>query len=247
MRFCVDLRPMDPALGLAMDETLLDANRQHGLETARVWINDRAVVVGRSQHVASEVDEERAKAMRIPVLRRISGGGAVFHYPGNLNLSIVTRTRNGLSHASDVFAFYGAWIAEALNELGCRLHAQDNGLYVEGLKVGGAAQARWGDSMLYHTTLLLQPPPVPMDTLLLAMRPDYCPSGVASRPRVMTWLSDHVSRPMDADDVVEPIRRVLACAMGVRMTEARPTSQEAARAEALRDTKYGSLSWIRKW
>jgi len=247
MRLLVDLKPIDPTLGLAIEEVLLDSARQDGCETIRIWVNERAIILGRSQSIAAEVDQVQAQTLGIPILRRISGGGTVYHYPGNLNVSIVFRKRPELSEVSSVFRLFGHLLTEALARLAPKLYPEDNGLYADGLKVGGGAQARRGDAVLYHTTLLVQPCPIPMETLLLAMRSGYRSQGIASRPRATTSLSELLSRPVESTEVVAPIIDALASALSVYPKADRLTPQEAARAAVLRDEKYGSLAWNRKF
>ena len=246
MRLLVDLEPMDPSLGLAIEEVLLDVSRRDGCEAIRVWINQRVVVLGRSQSSAAEVDEARAQELGIPILRRISGGGTVYHYPGNLNVSLFLRKRAELSDVSAVFRFFGAMLTEALARLTPKLYHEDNGLYVDGLKVGGAAQAHRGDAVLYHTTLLIGPSPIAMETLLLAMRPGYCPEGISSRSRSTTSLSEHLARPIEPREVVAPIVDAIAFALSSHPEVGRLTRQEEARAMALGEEKYGGAAWNRK-
>lgn len=246
MRLLVDLKPMDPALGLAIEEVILDSARRGGCETIRIWVNDRAVILGRSQSVGAEADEEQARELGIPILRRISGGGTVYHYPGNLNVSIVFRKRPELSEVSSVFRFFGHGLTEALAQLAPKLYTEDNGLYADGLKVGGAAQARRGDTILYHATLLLQPPRIPMEKLLLAMRSGYRSEGIASRSRLTTSLSELLARPVESSEVVGPIIDALASALSVCTETDRLAPQETTCATVLRDEKYGSPAWNRK-
>jgi lipoate-protein ligase A len=247
MRLLVQRTPADPTMGLATEEALLESVRRGGPETARLWVNRRAVVVGRSQCVADEVDIEMAQSRKIPVLRRISGGGTVYHYPGNLNLSIFTRAPAGRSRVSDVFEFFGRLLADALGNLAPGSHACENGLYVGPFKVGGAAQARRGNGVLYHTTLLVRPPAQPMETLLLAMRPGYRAAGVASRPRSTTSLSEYAGRPIAFSELVEPITHVLARAMEETLTAGRLTRQERLDARTLQRDKYGGSQWNLRW
>jgi len=246
MRLLADLLPGDPAEGLAIEEVLLESARQDACETIRLWVNQRAVILGRSQSARAEVDEAQAQRLGIPILRRISGGGTVYHYPGNLNLSCFVHKRPALSDVSSVFRFFGNAITKALASLAPDLCFEDNGLYVNGLKVGGAAQARRGDAVLYHTTLLVQPSPVSMETLLLAMRAGYRSQVVASRPRRTTSMADHLGYLVSHEQVVEPVIDGLACSLNVNLDVGRLTPREAARAATLKTEKYGSVSWNRK-
>ncbi|MBU1048845.1 lipoate--protein ligase family protein [Candidatus Bipolaricaulota bacterium] len=244
MRLLTDLVPTEPAWGLAIEEVLLDSARKERVETIRIWQNQHAIILGRAQSLAAEVDVARALEQDIPILRRISGGGTVFHYPGNLNVSVFANKRSKTSDVASVFAFFGQSLSNALASfLPVHVSCQDNGLYLNGKKVGGAAQARRGSAVLYHSTILVQPSPVPMEQLLRAMGPGYCASGIASRPRAMMTLSEHVSRSIEPQELVQPIVHALACALGVGVRPGTLTAQEIECAEQLKKTKYGSPTW----
>ncbi len=245
MRLLVDVQPLPPALGLAIDEILLESTRENGSETIRVWANDRSVIVGRSQAVAAEVDEDRAAELGIPVLRRLSGGGAVVHYPGNLNLTVAFRRRTGLSDVAAVFAGFGHALARGLGGIVPGVAVEENGLYVDGLKVGGAAQARRGSVVLYHTTLMVESPEISVERLLQAMRPGYRADGVASRPRRMTSLADATGRHLHLDDIGHLLANALALALDARLTPSALAPSETARADELSKEKYGSDRWNR--
>lgn len=246
MRLLVDLKPNNPAVGLAIEEVLLESARHAGCETIRLWINKRAVILGRSQSIAAEVDEAQAQTLGIPILRRISGGGTVYHYPGNLNLSVFFRKRVELAEVSAVFRFFGHALTEALAQLASKLLSEDNGLYADGLKVGGAAQARRGDAVLYHTTLLVQPCPIPMETLLLAMHSGYRWEGIASRPRAMTSLVEYLARSIELEELVAPITDALVSELNVCLEPGWMTAEEEERAITLARDKYGSAKWNRR-
>lgn len=246
MRLFADLTPVDPAAGLSIEEVLLDSVRTSGVETVRIWRNQQSVILGRSQSLATEVDEACASELGIPVLRRMSGGGTVYQYPGNLNVSVFLRKRPELSDVSSIFGFFGRVLSEALAFLSTDLHVEDNGLVVGGMKVGGGAQAHRGLAVLYHTTLLVQSSPVPMETLLLAMRSGYRAEGIASRPRLTTTLSEHVSSPIEVSELVTPIVNALADALKANVKPCSLTDEEQRRARSLQETKYGSPAWNRK-
>lgn len=188
IRLLVDLVPCAPAAGLALEEALFETARAGGEDSLRIWVNDRAVVIGRSQGAASEVDLPAARDLGIPVLRRLSGGGAVYHYPGNLNVSLCLRDGRPLGGVAEAFARLGGTLARGLAAFGPGVTLAENSLLIDRRKVGGAAQARRGASLLYHTTLLVEPDAIPMERLLLALRTGYRPTRVPSRPRPTTTL-----------------------------------------------------------
>ncbi len=244
MRLLIDLGPEDPRRGLAIDEALLESIRSGGEDTARLWVNDRAVVVGRSQSVSDEVDAEFASRSRVPVLRRISGGGAVYHYPGNLNLSIVLRDGRGIGSVAEAFRFFGHAIATALVGICPAIAPDGSDLLIEEAKAGGAAQARRGDALLYHTTLLVRPADVPMERFLLAMRPDYRPGRVPSRPRRTVSLSEAIGRGLSMERIAEVLEAATSEALGERLIARRLDGDEERLAGRLAK-KYGDPEWNR--
>jgi len=243
MRLLIDLAPVAAVRGLAIEEALLESACGNGEDILRLWRNQQSIILGRSQSISSEVDTVQASRLHVPVLRRVSGGGTVYHDPGNLNISVFASKRPWLSDVASIFAFFGQLLADTLSTGRVHVIAQDNGLYIGKDKLGGAAQAHRGTTFLYHTTLLVQPPCVPMDSLLLAMRPGYEATGIASRPRAITTLTDHAPAPIEPADLVPVIARALGCGLGVDMKEDDLSQQEVRRADELQAIKYGSARW----
>jgi len=245
MRLLTDLDPLDPRRGLATDEALFETVRSGGEDAVRLWVNERAVVVGRSQPVADEVDLGFSARDRIPVLRRISGGGTVYHYPGNLNVSVLLRDGRRIGSVRDAFRAFGEAIAAALGGLCPGIAANENDLLIGGAKVGGAAQARRGDALLYHTTLLVGPADVPMERLLLALRPGYRPRRVPSRSRKTVSLSEATGRELPTDRVAGILIPALYAALPGAPVEASLTAEEERRIRWLTTQKYGDPQWNR--
>jgi len=245
MRRLIGLDPADPRRGLAIDEALLEAAHGKGREAMRLWVNDRAVVVGRSQRVRDEVDLAFASRRNVPILRRVSGGGTVYHYPGNLNVSVVLDGGPGTGSVRETFRLFGEAIADALGRIQPAIVSEGNCLLLDGAKVGGAAQARRGDALLYHTTLLVRPADLPMEKLLLAMRPRYRPGRVPSRPCPTVSLEEAVGGDVSMEEVAARVVRTLSDLLGGPPREGRLTAAESARAERLAREKYGDEAWNR--
>ena len=241
LRLIVDLDPVDPALGLALDEVLHESARS-GVDTLRFWVNDRCVVIGRSQSVESEVDLSQLRKLRVPVLRRISGGGAVYHYPGNLNMSLYLSDGRKLGNVSQTYKNIGAAVARALSQRSIDAHHDGNIILVGRDKIAGAAQARRGTSLLYHMSLLVHPSKLPIDGLLLAMRGTYAPKRVPSRPLPVRSLHE-ISSGITMESVVDSMSEQMSAILGERLQMGDYTDLELKRAEKLRSEKYGSDEW----
>lgn len=139
----------DPAFNLAVEEYLLYHTDD---DLLMLWQNDRSIIVGRNQNTAAEINREFVTAHHIPVIRRLTGGGAVFHDLGNLNYTFIRR------NAQDSFNDYAAFsqpVVEVLQGLGVPAALSGrNDLLVDGRKFSGNAQVAHGDSVLHHGTLL---------------------------------------------------------------------------------------------
>ncbi len=247
IRIIRDLIPSPPAIGLALDETLLEIGRRRGTTTVRLWVNDRAVVIGRSQSLAAEVDMEEAVRRGIPALRRISGGGAVYHHPGNLNVSVYSGAGQQWGGASTTFARFGKVIAAALRGIGIAAVSSGNMLRLGDMKIGGAAQARHGTGLLYHTTILVYPDAVPMERLLRALHPDYCPSGVPSHPVPTASVSEIIGIPQRLEIIADAVAAELAASLGALPGITTASAEEMQAARELARRKYGDERWNRRY
>jgi len=153
----IETRAGDPFESLAVDAALFDAlERGVGDETLRVWESPRtAVVVGRFGRIDREVDEGACRADGVPIVRRISGGGAVVLGPGCLNYSLVLSLdrRPDLRGVDCSYDWILGWVAAALGPAGVR-RAGASDLAIGDRKIGGSAQRRGRRALLHHGTVL---------------------------------------------------------------------------------------------
>lgn len=155
----LDTGPQHPAMQMALDEVVA---RQvgEGLRppTLRVWEwASNAVIIGSFQSLTNEVDLEAARRHDTTVVRRISGGGAMFVEPGNtitFSLYVPTSLVEGLSFVES-YRFLDAWVVRALRELGVDATYQPlNDIASPVGKIGGAAQKRLASGVvLHHVTM----------------------------------------------------------------------------------------------
>ena len=139
----------DPAFNLALEEYVL--TRLTG-EFILLWRNARAVIIGRNQNAAEEVDMDYAREHNISVHRRISGGGAVFHDLGNINYTVIKE--QGKNDFGCYAEFTGP-VIEFLAQMGVAAElAGRNDLTVKGMKISGNAQAAKNGRIMHHGTLL---------------------------------------------------------------------------------------------
>lgn len=170
LRLIADDGGREPARNLAVDEALA---RTPGDEPVlRLWRNDRCVVLGRFQLADAEVDVATAERAGVPVYRRFTGGGAVYHDTGNLNVTVVARSEDPLVGGrlgGGLARLYGTVLeplAAAARAVGIAADPAPRGLFVGGRKVGGIAAWIGGRSVLVHSTLLIDPDLVTLERVL---------------------------------------------------------------------------------
>ncbi len=147
MRYLV-LHTTDPYLNLAIEEYLLTYCED---DVFMLWQNEPSVVVGINQNIRAEVDTDALFRLGVKPVRRITGGGAVYHDLGNINYSFIARSGGGID-----FAAFSAPIIAAIGALGVplTLSGRNDLCLSDGRKVSGNAQCKRADRVLHHGTLL---------------------------------------------------------------------------------------------
>lgn len=187
---CIDLPSTDIYFNLAAEEYLL---KQCTDNVFMLWQDAAAVVIGKHQRWRAEVDAAFAQARGIPVARRLSGGGAVYHDSGNLNLSFVETARQPR------FDEYLQRTLGFLSSLGIAARGDDRlGIYIDGLKVSGSAQCVHRGRILYHCTLLFDTDLPTLRRVLTAPPSASLPVGygVPSVRSEVTNIKDYLPGPL---------------------------------------------------
>ena len=148
MRFFINSET-DPAYNLALEETLF---RKFPEPFLMLWRNRSSVIVGKNQNTLAEVDAVFAETHQIAVIRRITGGGAVYHDLGNVNYSLLIPERHP---EADSFSIFARPVVEALQKMGIPARFSGrNDIEADGKKISGSAQCCSGNRTLFHGTLL---------------------------------------------------------------------------------------------
>jgi lipoate-protein ligase A len=141
----------NPKLNLALEEYVL-RNFSAANDYLLFYINSPSIIIGRNQNTLEEINQQYISSHHIEVVRRISGGGAVYHDQGNLNFSFIT---NHDSKAISNFKKFTAPVIKVLNDLGLPAELKGrNDIQVEEKKISGTAQFTTGKRMVSHGTLL---------------------------------------------------------------------------------------------
>ena len=146
------LKSSDAARNLATEQVIFDT-LPGGYNCFLLWQNRSAVVIGRHQDALAEIDRAFVEANGIQLVRRLSGGGAVYHDLGNLNYSVITDARGSM--APDMAAFCQP-VLRLLHRLGVPAALSGrNDMTVNGQKFSGSAQHLYRGRVLHHGTLLI--------------------------------------------------------------------------------------------
>ena len=190
----------DPAFNLACEEYLLTQLRR---ELLMLWRNGPAVILGRHQNARAEIDLDFVRERDIKVIRRQSGGGAVFHDLGNINFTIINPLKE------DDFSNYARFTAPLRDFLASKgLCAELNGrndLVIGDMKFSGNAQAVSGDWILSHGCLLYNADLSNMTTALKPRPAKIASHGVTSVRSRVTNLADHLDDAPSAEDFFDEL------------------------------------------
>ena len=180
----------DPLEHLAREELWFDDIKVPAL---LLYVNAPCVVIGKHQNPFREVRLEELARRSVPLFRRTSGGGTVWHDEGNLNWSFLL-PKSGYDRVEVTRS-----VASALGTLGLSLEAGDKGdLFLAGKKVSGAAYLHRRDRVLHHGTLLCRSRLADLHGVLGPTGTLLEWIGVASRPMPVTNLEVDIDRAVDA-------------------------------------------------
>lgn len=238
------------AMNLAIDEAVFVAKIEGAVPTTlRFWRNKGAVVLGRFQNVAAEVDLDLCRERGIQVVRRFSGGGAVYHDLGNLNYSIAIEKTHPLLNGLDIvgtFRVFSFGVTEGLRKFGLEtVFDPPSDLLVGDKKVSGNAQSRRKGIIFHHGTLLVH---ADLDMLTRALNaPEEKAktenNGVSSRKRPVMNVWDAIGRRIGIDQVKEALQQGFEKAFGMKLVQSMLTLKEKETAERLYANKYSKGEW----
>lgn len=141
-----------PQYNLALEEFLCNKAKNENLEFFMLWQNEPSVIIGRFQNVNDFVNLKFAESFNIHIVRRNSGGGAVYHDLGNVNYSFIVHEDKNKNN----FVFFSEKIIDVLISLNFKadFSLNHNDIIANGFKISGTAQYKHNGILLHHGTLL---------------------------------------------------------------------------------------------
>lgn len=227
----------DPYFNLATEEYVLKEMRD---DSFMLWRNAPSIIVGKHQNTLAEINLDYVRENDIKVVRRLSGGGAVFHDLGNLNF---TFTQQGEGNLLIDFRKYTEPILEVLVKLGIDARFEGrNDLTIDGKKFSGNAMHIWKNKVLSHGTLLFSSHMPDLSAALNADPLKFRDKAVKSVHSRVTNISEHLKTPMDVMEFSKLIENhIMEKYPDAVLYEL--SDEDHARIQQMVESKYGTWEW----
>jgi lipoate---protein ligase len=234
---CIIQKDTDPLFNIASEEYFL---RNFSDDILILYRNSPSVIIGKHQNTFAEVDYNYAYENNISIVRRLSGGGSVYHDLGNVNFTFI---RNGIGGALVDFKGFTKPVIEGLAKLGVEATYQgQNSLYVKGKKFSGNAEHVFKQRVMHHGTLLFSTDHQTLAKVLYVDLSRFSDKAVKSVRANTTNLIEHISPPLTIDDFINFLYNHLKASFGGAKDYA-ITSIDAEAIQTLVQTKYYTWEW----
>ena len=234
---CIYHESTDPYFNIATDEYILKYMEE---DCFMLWRNDNAIIVGKYQNTLSEINYDYVRENNISVVRRMSGGGAVYHDLGNLNFSF---TKSGADSNLTDFEKFTKPIVDVIRSLGVDARFEGkNDLMIDGRKFSGNAAHIYKNKILHHGTILFASEMRNVAEALRINPVKYQDKAQKSVPKRVTNISEHLREPMTVKEFTEKVMDyVLSIYPDSRLYQF--TEEDLAIIRKLRDEKYATHEW----
>ncbi len=235
---CLNQTSTDPYFNLATEEYFLKNFQE---DFFMLWRSKPSVVVGKHQNALAEINHEFVRKNQIPVARRLSGGGTVFHDPGNVNFTFIRNVKD-ISEVN--FKIFTVPVVAALKKLGVDAYTTGrNDLLIDGKKISGNAEHVHKNRVLHHGTLLFDSH---LEALKGALKVDltkFEDKAVQSNRSEVTNIASYLPTPISVEEFTQFLFAEI-CGTYPDFQVYNPTAVDIAAIEKLRDEKYQTWDWI---
>ena len=245
----IDLQVADCYTQMAIDEAIAYARgRGEAPDTLRLYRwNPSAVSIGYFQSLEEEVNQEACRRLGVEIIRRISGGGAVFHdYEGEITYSLIT-TEASPKIPRDISQSYRvvcSGVIEAMRILGLNAEFKPiNDILVNGRKISGNAQTRRYGSILQHGTVLVDFDARKMFTVLKVSKEKISDKMIRQAEERVTTIRRELGRPIEFREVRGVLVSGFERTLGLNLVKGRLSEVEEELVEKFKK-RYSSPKWI---
>ncbi|HEN6855171.1 TPA: lipoate--protein ligase [Streptococcus agalactiae] len=229
----------DPAYNVALEayafQNLTDID-----EIFILWINEPAIIIGRHQNTIQEINKEFIDKNGIHVVRRLSGGGAVYHDLNNLNYTIIS---NNTQEGAFDFQTFSKPVIDTLAKLGVKAEFTGrNDLEINGQKFAGNAQAYYKGRMMHHGCLLFDVDMSVLGQALKVSKDKIESKGIKSVRARVTNIVDHLSDKITVQEFSDAILAQMKEEYP-EMDEYVLSDAELSEIQAMRDNQFATWDW----
>ncbi|HGD4340712.1 TPA: lipoate--protein ligase [Streptococcus agalactiae] len=229
----------DPAYNVALEayafQKLTDID-----EIFILWINEPAIIIGRHQNTIQEINKEFIDKNGIHVVRRLSGGGAVYHDLNNLNYTIIS---NNTQEGAFDFQTFSKPVIDTLAKLGVKAEFTGrNDLEINGQKIAGNAQAYYKGRMMHHGCLLFDVDMSVLGQALKVSKDKIESKGIKSVRARVTNIVDHLSDKITVQEFSDAILAQMKEEYP-EMDEYVLSDAELSEIQAMRDNQFATWDW----
>ncbi|WP_297902228.1 lipoate--protein ligase family protein [uncultured Parabacteroides sp.] len=238
---CIHNTQTDPYFNLAAEEYLLKSFKDN---IFMLWQNEPSIIIGKHQDVWTEVNLKFVQDQQITIARRLSGGSAVYHDPGNLNLTFI---ENGQIIQTDKHTIQ---IMNFLRTLGVHVTMDGwDGLAIGGFKISGSAQSIHKNRYLHHATLLFS---TDLDRLVTSLKNTSRQTLAKTRGKRSTFVKSvrspvtNIRAHLPASISIQHFKKALLYYFTINNPGIQNYSFTQADLEAiyrLKERKYATTSW----
>lgn len=234
---CIIRHETDPYFNLAAEEYVL---KNFSRDCFMLWRNEPSIIVGKHQNTLAEINANFVKENHIKVVRRLSGGGAVFHDLGNLNFTFIA---SGEHHQLVDFRKFTLPILEVMQKLGIEAKFEGrNDLTIEGRKFSGNAEHVYKNRVLHHGTLLFSAQITDLSNALNVDPAKFQDKAVKSVRSRVTNISEHLKSPLTVLEFRDLIlQHVMESTPGAESYSF--TDEDISAIRKLKNEKYVTWDW----
>ncbi|MFD3034005.1 lipoate--protein ligase, partial [Streptococcus agalactiae] len=205
-----------------------------------LWINEPAIIIGRHQNTIQEINKEFIDKNGIHVVRRLSGGGAVYHDLNNLNYTIIS---NNTQEGAFDFQTFSKPVIDTLAKLGVKAEFTGrNDLEINGQKFAGNAQAYYKGRMMHHGCLLFDVDMSVLGQALKVSKDKIESKGIKSVRARVTNIVDHLSDKITVQEFSDAILAQMKEEYP-EMDEYVLSDAELSEIQAMRDNQFATWDW----
>lgn len=228
----------DPMMNLALEQYVFE-KLDRTKEYCMLWQNDNAIIVGKHQNTFAEINRQYVDKHGIRVVRRLSGGGCVYHDLGNINFTFIAMDG---TNGSFNFSTFCRPIVNVLKQLGLEPEISGrNDITLDGKKFSGNSQyMRWG-RVMHHGTIMFDSNLDVVQEALNVPKDKFSAKGFQSVRSRVTNVREHMEHPISTEEFFAVLRQFLT--EEYQLVPYQLTEEDWHEVEAIRDEVYGTWEW----